>query len=175
MTDTRTCKGCAKPVGDTSSHPVGEWRFCEACFTKLFATKTAASKTDDTPKVDTTEPKTDEPPTKIDLSSLAFESEQPIQKVCRICEKPSSSGEYISVAGLAVCPVCYDNMLPMTKPKPKVETPPAPPPEPLTIQPVGVRNLKCTGCQRRITARGAKVRDDQPYCPDCFVKLPTVP
>ncbi|MEE2789302.1 MAG: hypothetical protein VX589_18335 [Myxococcota bacterium] len=181
MADIRTCKGCAKPVGDTTSHPVGEWRFCDECFNQLFIAqpKTAETNSDATPArnaeamAEQASPETPASSPSLTLSHLAFESQQPEQKICRICEAPSATGEYVNVAGLMVCPVCYDKMMPAPKPKPTVvETPPEDI-EPLVIEPVGVRNMKCTACSRRITARGAKMRDEQFYCPDCFVKLPT--
>ena len=173
MNDIRTCKGCAKPVGDTSSRPVGEWRFCHECFDKLFAPQQdSVDLTRDSASEAVTESQETVTEHGIDLSTMAFESEMPAQKVCRICEAPSASGEYIQVAGLLVCSACYAKMMPVSKPKPKAVEPEEVKLEPIVIEPVGVRNLKCTACQRPITARGAKKRDEALYCPDCFVKLP---
>ena len=171
MTELRTRKGCAKLVGDTDSRPVGEWRFCDECFDKLFSQKKVQTDPPE-PVVDLAEEDEDEEEP-IQLGTLQFESAQRAEPTCRICEKPSADGTYVKVAGLSVCPACYAKMMPpSTIKKVKKEVEPEVPPEPLVIEPVGIRNLRCAACSRGITARGAKMRDERHYCPDCYVNLP---
>ena len=171
-----TCRGCDCALDDTS-RPVGDWRFCPVCFTRLMTP--TPHRTEHQTNVDAVD---DGPSEKEAISAQASElartflsglttQQAKAQSVCRICEKPSASGQYIDVASLKVCEACYEKMSAPLESKKRLEPEPEPEPkrQPDPVVPVGLRTHRCAGCQRRITPRGAKELDGALYCPECFV------
>lgn len=151
------CKGCNTPITEETAKKVGEWFFCPPCFEDLLAGK--PGKKEPVPEA------APEPP------PLVLKGEQ---KACTVCSKPLSDGEGHDLGILTVCPDCYAEMT--ARPEPvKIGGEEPDEPDPSSVQrdepvPDPMATTACTACGRTIKQVGAKVFEDNPYCPDCFYK-----
>jgi DNA-directed RNA polymerase subunit RPC12/RpoP len=115
-------------------------------------------------------------PEKEDVSvSVVFE--QARQK-CTLCEKEIEGDQYKKVGIWTFCPECNLDMTPRPKPPP----PPEPEEEPVDEEEEAAirarfrvkftQRIKCAECGRMIPEGGSKQVDEEPYCPDCYYRLP---
>ena len=126
-----TCRGCDCALDDTS-RPVGDWRFCAVCFTRLMTPSPDQAEhmadadviADGTSENESLSEQASEL-TRTFLSGLTTQHAR-TQSVCRICEKPSASGQYVDVASLKVCEACYEKMAAPLDSKKRSERPDGP-------------------------------------------------
>ena len=152
------CKKCGMDLSGKEYKTVAQWAFCPACFEALM------QQTEAGPEAKCKE-KTPGP--------------VPKKRICSVCERDLDMGEGRELLGLLFCSECYESLVskPAAPSRPQTEDQDAGkgPMEKQAVEQVKrdfTRTVNCTGCGKRIPALGSKLFDDQPYCPDCYARLP---
>lgn len=136
------CKGCGIQVEEKDACMVAHWPFCKACFEALMAKSTPVEE----PQVETVQ--------------------------CNLCHVEMKEGEGHTMLGLLFCDGCHHAL-----------THRAPSAEPTLEEEVGApafkvaqvevntrETISCDGCGRMIPKLGAREREGDLLCPDCFYK-----
>ena len=154
------CKKCGIDLSGREYRTVAQWSFCPACFEALM--EKAEEKRDDVARTPASEP--------------AHKKHK-----CLICEKEIEQGEGREMLGFVFCLSCDENLVK----RPDI-TPRAPsddeeagigPREKPAVEQVSVdfsTSVQCYGCGREIPAISSKQFNEQPYCPDCYYRLPEI-
>lgn len=148
------CRACGRVVSKEDARDVGGAHFCPACFADLLARKPRpeAARAEPAPRL-----------------AVAVA----VGPKCQTCGRPLEPGTTRNVRGMTFCLECYGNLMPAPAPPPAPATEEADVPEgPVgPVEAPGMRRLECAGCGRRVAEGGIRRIADEPFCPDCFVRL----
>lgn len=154
------CKKCGTDLAGREYRNVAQWPFCLACFQALME-KTEENKGE--------RAKTPAP--------------EPVREKhkCLICEKGIEPGEGREMLGFAFCIQCYENLVKRPDIPPRAvsddEEAGISPWEKPAVEQVRVdfsTSVQCYSCGREIPAISSKQFNEQPYCPDCYYRLPEI-
>jgi len=133
------CKQCGRTLHNGEIHRVAHWVFCLPCLEHYIAQGEDDKAVNDVPVT-----------------------------TCAICEQRLEQQNGARLLGGLVCRTCYDHLIlqpkPMTAPKKK-------PLQSRSIPQVYVatgQSTVCSGCGRSIPLEGAKVKEAESYCPECY-------
>ncbi|MBC2694040.1 MAG: hypothetical protein HF982_01915 [Desulfobacteraceae bacterium] len=156
------CKKCGRDLTNMEYKKVAEWPFCLECFQALM--DKAGEKKEEKPEGETEMP--------VHKTALASARQR-----CQICEKEIKEGNGREMLGLLFCLECYENLVKRPAIPPRAEREE----EELEVKPKVAqvrldlrRPVQCHACGRQIPAMGSKEFEGNPYCPDCYNRLPEI-
>lgn len=154
------CKRCGIDLTEKEYKNVASWFFCLDCFQALMAKA---------------EEKKDEP-AMMPAPKMSGEEQR-----CVLCEEKIEEGTGCKMLGMMLCRECYENLVkkPDIPPRPEAgedeqAVDASEKPAVMQVRVDFSSPVQCYGCGRQIPAVGSKQFDDQPYCPDCYYRLPEI-